>query len=132
MDHIAVDREPQRLVFMKRIHAGIVAFAEDFIARAGSAFDDLPLGTYLGSKVFFQLARQPSAGDARLFAGLKVENSFGGGDTWLLYDERELSVLRGTGRPPSSPVRMSNSPQGRGKLDGPPATRYDHAHWWRV
>lgn len=87
MDYISVDREPQRLSFMKRIHAGIVAFAEDFIKCADRSFDDLPLGTHLGSKVFFNLARQPSAGDARLFAGLKVENSFGGGDTWLLYDE---------------------------------------------
>jgi FMN phosphatase YigB (HAD superfamily) len=87
MDHVAVDREPQRLSFMKRIHTGILAFADDFIERAAHRFDDLPLGPYLGSKVFFELARRPSAGDARLFAGLKVENSFGGGDTWLLYDE---------------------------------------------
>ncbi len=94
MDHVSVDREPQRLSFMKRIHAGIVAFAEDFIERAGSCFDDLPLGKYLGSKVFFRLARQPSPGDARLFAGLKVENSFGGGDTWLLYDEPSTPGLQ--------------------------------------
>jgi FMN phosphatase YigB (HAD superfamily) len=87
MEHVSVDWEPRRLSFMKRIHAGIIAFAEDFIKRANCRFDDLPLGTYLGSKVFFDLARRPSAGDARLFAGLKVENSFGGGNTWLLYDE---------------------------------------------
>jgi predicted HAD superfamily hydrolase len=87
MEHLSADREPQRFSFMKRIHAGIVAFADDFIVGADFCFDDLPLGTYLGSKVFFELARRPRAGDARLFAGLKVENSFGGGNTWLLYDE---------------------------------------------
>jgi hypothetical protein len=84
METFPSDREPQRLSFMERIHAGVLAFADDFLGRAGVCFDDLPLGPYLGAKLFFDLAHRPTPADARLFAGLKVENSFGGGDTWLL------------------------------------------------
>lgn len=85
MDTVPLDREPHRLIFMERIHHGIITFAEDFIRQSGSVFDDLLLGPYLGSKVFFRMAHHPTHGDAKLFSGLKVENAFGGGDAWLLW-----------------------------------------------
>ena len=82
------NRELDRQYFMRHVHAGIDAFARDFIGCAGPYLDDLPLGPYLGSKPFFHLAMGPVREDAMLFAGLKVENGFGGGDAWLLYDAR--------------------------------------------
>lgn len=96
------NRESERLHFMAQVHAGVTAFVADTIRSMGIYLDDVPFGPYLGSKPFFHLATQPVARDALLFAGLKVENGFGGGDAWLLYDARPFvnkdGVLTGKAR----------------------------------
>lgn len=89
------NREIDRQYFMMHVHAGIDAFAKDFIRSVGNFLDDVPLGPYLGSKPFFHLAMEPVREDAMLFAGLKVENGFGGGDAWLLYDARPFLAKDG-------------------------------------
>ena len=90
------NREIDRQYFMMHVHAGVDAFAADLIKSLGAFLDDVPLGPYLGSKPFFHLAMQPVREDAMLFAGLKVENGFGGGDAWLLYDARPFLGKNGT------------------------------------
>lgn len=82
------NREAERLHFMDRVHAGVTAFAADAIGSLGEFLDDVPFGPYLGSKPFFHLAMHPAAQDALLFTGLQVENGFGGGDAWLVYDAK--------------------------------------------
>lgn len=89
------NRELDRQYFMAHVHAGIAAFTQDFIRSVGVYLDDLPLGPYLGSKPFFHLAMHPTREDAMLFAGLKVENGFGGGDAWLLYDAKPFAGKNG-------------------------------------
>lgn len=96
------NREVERLHFMMHMHAGVMAFAADVIRSLGSYLDDVPFGPYLGSKPFFHLAMHPAASDALLFTGLKVENGFGGGDAWLVYDAKPFlnkdGVLTGKAR----------------------------------
>lgn len=82
------NREAERLQFMAHVHAGVTAFAADVIGSMGAYLDDVPFGPYLGSKPFFHLATRPAARDALLFTGLKVENGFGAGDAWLVYDAK--------------------------------------------
>lgn len=82
------NKEDERLNFMRHVHLGVNAFASDFISVLGKYLDDVQLGQYLGSKAFFSLAMSPLKRDAMLFKGLMVENNFGGGDAWLLFDSK--------------------------------------------
>lgn len=99
------NRELERLNFISKVHAGVDAFASDVVGYLGEYLEDVQFGPYLGSKPFFHLAMYPTPRDAKLFSGLKVENGFGGGDAWLLFDAK--SFLNSDGALVGKPLEIA-------------------------
>jgi len=89
------ENDASRKAFMREVHAGIRDFIEDFSAQLGRFASEIQIGQYFGSKVFLHLAERPLKDDARLFLGLGVENSFGGGDAHLLFNAYAFSSRNG-------------------------------------
>ena len=86
VNYLYASNESDRCAFIRRAHAGVLAYVDDFIARFGTFALDAEISTEVSIKPMEFFGAQPSFEDVNAIRGVVLENMFAGAEFDLVVN----------------------------------------------
>lgn len=94
-EYLYASNERERCAFVEGLHAGAMAFVDDYLRLFGQFADSFEFSPQVASFPMFQFGDRPSPADVAVFEGLVLENMFAGAEFSVISSPHKLLDAKG-------------------------------------